>query len=69
MLIACEKECYEIVTVNVGSNAANILHSGDGKILLINSNISASNGPLVLPCATKNCTYKLNATMKWGGSM
>ena len=69
MLIACQKECYEIVTVNVLTSSANILHTGDGHIMIVGSNTTVSNGPLLLPCLTKSCTYKLNATMKWGGSM
>lgn len=69
ILIACDKQCYEIVNVLVNSTSATILHSGDGRITLLSGNQTASNSPLTLTCSSPSCTIKLNATLRYGGSM
>jgi hypothetical protein len=69
LLVACENMCYEIVSVVVGQSSATILHSGDGSIKLTSTNASASNGPLVIPCASPPCQVQLNCTLKYGGTM
>lgn len=49
ILVACQEECYKLISVEVASTAT-VIHSGDGQISEVGSDKTASNQPLTFTC-------------------